>query len=73
MQWNILKNFLFIISPSKKSNVKRLKNINQLAELPLYKQLSVVKTNQTLMGYEILYKVEITGRKDPLVQLGASK
>ena len=73
MQQNILKNFLFIISPSKKSNVKRLKNINQLAELPLYKQLSVVKTNQTLMGYEILYKVEITGRKDPLVQLGASK
>ena len=73
MQQNILKNFLFIISPSKKSNVKRLKNINQLTELPLYKQLSVVKTNQTLMGYEILYKVEITGRKDPLVQLGASK
>ena len=73
MQQNILKNFLFIISPSKKSNVKRLKNINQLAELPLYKQLSVVKTNQTLMGCEILYKVEITGRKDPLVQLGASK
>ena len=73
MQQNILKNFLFIISPSKKSNVKRLKNINQSNQLPLYKQLSVVKTNQTLMGYEILYKVEITGRKDPLVQLGASK
>ena len=44
-----------------------------MAELPFYKQLGVVKTNQTLIGYEILYKVEITGRKDPLVQLGASK
>ena len=30
----------------KKPKVKRLKNIDQLAELPFYEQLSVIKTNQ---------------------------
>ena len=35
----------------KKPNVKRLKNINQLDELPFYEQLSVIETNQTFRGY----------------------
>ena len=29
----------------KKTKVKRLKNIDQLAELPFYEQLSVIETN----------------------------
>ena len=54
----------------KKPKFKRLKNINRLAELPFYKQLSVIKTDQAFKRYAMSYKVEI---KDPIVQLEASK
>ena len=37
-----------------KSIVKLLKNIDQLAELPFYEQLSVIKTNQAFRGYAML-------------------
>ena len=57
----------------KKPKVKRLKNIDQLAELPFYEQLSVIKTNQVFRGYAMSYKVEIIERKYPIVQLEASK
>ena len=57
----------------KKPKFKRLKNIDQLAELPFYEQLSVIKTNQAFRGYAMSYKVEIIERKDPIVQLEASK
>ena len=59
--------------PIRKPKVKRLKNIDQLAELPFYEQLSVIKTNQAFRGYAMSYKVEIIERKDPIVQLEASK
>ena len=49
------------------------KNIDRLAELLLYEQLSIIKTNQAFRGYEMSYKVEIIERKDPIVQLKASK
>ena len=52
----------------KKSKVTHLKNIDQLAELPFYEQLSVIKTNEGMP-----YKVEIIERKYPTVQLEASK
>ena len=55
------------------AKVKRLKNIDRLAELPFYEQLSVIKTNQAFRRYAISYKVEIVERKVPLVQLEASK
>ena len=45
----------------------------QLAELPFHEQLSVIKTNQAFRGYAMSYKVEIIERKDPIVQLEASK
>ena len=48
--------------------VKRLKNIDQLAE-----QLSVTKTDQAFKGYAMSYKGEIIERRDPIVQLEASK
>ena len=48
--------------------VKHLKNIDPLAE-----QLSVIKTDQTFKGYAMSYKVKIVEKKDPIVQLEASK
>ena len=65
MQQVILKNFPFIINPSK--------NIDRLAELPFYEQLGVIKIYQALREYAMSYQVEIVERKDPIVQLEASK
>ena len=55
---NNFKELPFYNKPIKKPKVKCLKNIGQLAELPFYEQLSVIKTNQALRGYAMLYKVE---------------
>ena len=63
----------FYNKPIKKPKVKRLKNIDRLAELPFYEQLSVIKTDQAFKGYAMSYKVEIIEKKDPIVQLEASK
>ena len=35
--------------------------------------MSVIKADQAFSGYAKSYKVEIVERKDPIVQLGASK
>ena len=67
------KELPFYNNPIKKPKVKRLKNIDQLAELPFYEQLSVIKTNQAFRGYAMSYKVEKIARKIPIVQLEASK
>ena len=67
------KELPFYNKPIKKPKVKRLKNIDRLVELPFYGQLSVIKTNQAFREYAISYKVEIIKRKDPIVQLEASK
>ena len=62
------KEIPFHNKPIEKPKVKRLKNIDRLAELPFYKQLSVINTDQAFKGYAMSYKVEITERKDPIVQ-----
>ena len=49
--------------PIKKPKVKRLKNIDQLAELALYEQLSVIETNQVFRRYAMSYKVEMIETK----------
>ena len=67
------KELAFYKKPIKKAKVKRLKNIDRLAELPLYEQLSVIKTDQAFREYAISYKVEIIERKDPIIQLEAIK
>ena len=67
------KEFPFYNKPIKKPKVKRLKNIDRLAELPFYEQLSVIKTDQSFRGYAVLHKVERIEKKDPIVQLEASK
>ena len=59
--------------PIEKPKIKRLTDINLLAELPFYKQLSIIKANQAFTGYAISYKVEIVVRKDLILQLQASK
>ena len=40
------KKLPFYNKPIKKPKVKRLKNIDRLAELPFYEQLSVIRTNK---------------------------
>ena len=67
------KELPFYNKPIKKPKVKRIKNIDRLAEVPFYEQLSVIKTDQAFRGYAMSYKVEIIERKDPIVQLEASK
>ena len=67
------KELPFYNKPIKTPKVKWLKNIDRLAELPFYEQLGVIKTDQAFRGYAIPYNVEIIERKDPIVQLEASK
>ena len=58
------KELPFYNKPIKKPKVKRLKNIDQLVELPLYEQLSVIKTNHVFRGYAMSYKAEIIDRSN---------
>ena len=50
-----------------------LKNIHFLSELPFYEELNVIETDHAFTGYAISYKVELIQKKDPLIQLEASK
>ena len=63
------KELPFYNKPIEKPKVKRLK----ITELLFYEQLSVIKTDQAFSGYEMSNKVEMIERKDPIVQLEASK
>ena len=63
----------FYNDPIEKPKIKRLTDINLLAELPFYEQLSIIKTNQAFKGYAMSYKVEIVEGKDLILQLEASK
>ena len=45
------KELPFCNKPIKKPKVKHLKNIDRLAKLPFYEQLSAVKTDQAFRGY----------------------
>ena len=57
----------------EKPKIKRLSDINLLAELPFYERLNIIKTDEAFSGYARSYKVEIVKKKDPIVQLEASK
>ena len=52
------KELPFYNKPIGKPKVKRLKNIDRLAELPFYEQLNVIKTDQAFRGYAMSYKVK---------------
>ena len=55
---NYFKELPFYNKPIEKP-VKSSKNIDRLAELPFYEQLSIIKTDQAFKGYSMSYKVEI--------------
>ena len=67
------KELPFYNNPIEKPKIKPLKNVDLLAELPFHEQLSIIKTNQAFTGYAMSYKVGIVEKKDPVVQLEASK
>ena len=69
---NYFKELPFYSKPIERP-IKCLKNIDPLVELPFYEQLSITKTDQAFKGYAMSYKVEIIEKKDPIVQLEASK
>ena len=48
----------FYNKPIEKPKVKRLKNIDQLAELPFYEQLSVIKQIMRLEGIQCRTKLK---------------
>ena len=57
----------------EKPKIKRLKNVDLLAELPFYEQLSIIKADQAFKGYARSCKAEIVEKKDLIVQLEGSK
>ena len=70
---NYFKELPFFNVSIDKPKIKRLPNINLLAELPLHERLSIIKTDQAFSEYARSYKVEIVERKDLIIQLEASK
>ena len=67
------KELPFYNKPVEKPKVKRLKNIGQLVEVPFYERLSVIKIDQAFREYAMSHEVEIIEKKDPIVQIEASK
>ena len=57
----------------EKPKIKRLKNIDLLSELPFYEELNVIKTDHVFQGNAMSYKIQFVEKKDPLIQLEASK
>ena len=53
--------------------IKKLSNAKLLQELSFFDELSIVKNSYAFTGYARSYKVQIVDKKDPLVQLQASK
>ena len=47
----------------EKPKIKRLSDINLLAELPFHERLSVIKADQAFSRYARSYKVEIVEKK----------
>ena len=70
---NCFKELPFYNKPIEKPEIKRLTDINLLADLAFYEKLSIIKTNQAFKGYARSYKVEIVEKKDVILQLEASK
>ena len=60
---NYFKELPFFNVSIDKPKIKRLSDINLLAELPFYERLSVIKTDQALSGYARSNKVEVVEKK----------
>ena len=57
----------------EKAKIKLSKHIDLLSELPFYESLNVIKRDCASKGYTMSCKLEIVEKKDPLIQLEASK
>ena len=60
---NYFKELPFFNVSIEKPKIKRLKNVDLLAEQPFYEQMSIIKTNQAFKGYAMWYKIEIVEKK----------
>ena len=63
----------FYNKPIQKPKVKRLKNIDRLAELPFYEQLNVIKTNQVFQRICKVVQSWNNFKKVPILLSEASK
>ena len=70
---NYFKELPFYNKYIERPKIKRLKNTDLLSQLPFYKELNVIKTDHAFRGYAMSYRVETVEKKDPLIQLEASK
>ena len=70
---NFFKELPFYNTYIEKPKIKSLKNIDLLSELPFYEELNVIKTGPAFKGSTMSYKVQLVEKKDPLIQLVASK
>ena len=59
------KELPFFDVPIAKPKIKRLRNVDLLAELPFHEQPDIIRTNQEFTGYAMPYKVEIVEKKNP--------
>ena len=73
--WNVdyFKELPFFNVSIEKPKIKRLKNIDLLAELPFYDQLNIIKADQAFKGYARSYRFEIVDKKYLIVQSEAIK
>ena len=60
---NYFKELPFYNEPIEQPKIKRLKNVDLLAELPFFDQLDIIKTDQAFKGYARSYKVEVVEKK----------
>ena len=70
---NCFRELPFYNTYIEKPKIKRLKNIDLLSEFSFHEELNVIKTDHASKGYEMSYKNELVEKKDPLIQLEASK
>ena len=76
MHWDAKR--LFQILPFyntfiEKPEIKKLFNLTLLQELPFYDELNIATNSSAVGKFVKTYKVEIVNKKDPLIQLEASK
>ena len=55
---NYFKELPFFNVSIQKPKIKRLKNIDLLAESPFYDELNIIKTDQTFSGYAAHIKLK---------------
>ena len=70
---NLFKELPFCDTYIEKPKIRRLKKHWFTFWTSFYVELTLVKTDQTSKGYAMSYKVELVEKKNPSIQLEASK